>query len=89
MQTITVAALFIAIAGLFYTVFLDKAAPELSRFECENITLFAPQGQKSATDHCATYGGLAQDSQLKGEALVILVRNQPVGGFEGREYTIR
>lgn len=85
MKTLTVATLLIALAGLIYTFLDEKPQPELSRFDCADLTLFASRGAKSADDHCASYGGvaLASSAPTARSALVILVRNQPVGGATG------
>ena len=57
---------------------------ELRRVDCQAITMFTPAQKKSAEDLCANYGGVAKkDSEPSKEGLVILVRNQPMGGFIG------
>ncbi|MCV0427886.1 MAG: antitermination protein [Roseibium sp.] len=61
-----------------------KTDHDLRRVECEAITMFTPADNKSAEDLCANYGGVAQNgSEPSKEGLVILVRNQPMGGFIG------
>ncbi|MHA7777844.1 antitermination protein [Roseibium sp. M-1] len=62
---------------------------ELRRVDCQAITMFTPAKTKSAEELCANYGGVAhKDSIPSKEGLVILVRNQPMGGFNG-ENTVR
>lgn len=88
-NAITVATLLIAVIGLIYSVFDTKPQQELTRVDCVDITVFATKGSRSAEEQCAPYGGIALGEEKGREALVILVRNQPVGGFEGREHAIR
>jgi hypothetical protein len=58
---------------------------ELRRVECQALTMFTPSRGKSAEELCENYGGVAlKDAAPSKEGLVILVRNQPVGGFEGK-----
>ncbi len=57
---------------------------ELRRVECQALTMFTPSRGKSAEELCENYGGVALNNAAPSkEGLVILVRNQPVGGFEG------
>lgn len=57
---------------------------ELRRVDCQTITMFTPAQKKSADELCANYGGVAEkDAGPTDEGLVILVRNQPMGGFAG------
>ncbi|SHM13518.1 hypothetical protein [Roseibium suaedae] len=59
------------------------SASDLTRTDCARITVFAPASPKSAEDLCRPYGGLAlKNAAPSSEGLVILVRNQPMGGFE-------
>ncbi|WP_428645363.1 antitermination protein [Roseibium sp.] len=61
-----------------------KTDRELRRVDCQAITMFTPAHNKSAEELCANYGGVAlKDAEPSTEGLVILVRNQPVGGFKG------
>ncbi|MBD8890359.1 antitermination protein [Roseibium litorale] len=63
---------------------LDRPAGggDLTRTDCARITVFAPSGPKTAEDLCRPYGGLAlKNAAPSDEGLVILVRNQPMGGF--------
>lgn len=61
-----------------------KTDSELRRVDCRTITMFTPAKTKSAEELCANYGGVAQkDATPSKEGLVILVRNQPMGGFDG------
>ncbi|EFO30695.1 transcription antitermination protein [Roseibium sp. TrichSKD4] len=86
MKLFTIAALALAtgMAGFALALSVDKPSGELRRVDCTKITIFAPQDGKSAEDLCKGYGGLAvQDAEPTDEGLVILVRNQPVGGFIG------
>jgi len=62
---------------------------DLRRVDCQAITMFTPAQNKPAEELCANYGGVAQkDAQPSKQGLVILVRNQPMGGFDG-EKTLR
>ncbi len=62
---------------------------ELRRVECQALTMFTPARSKSAEELCANYGGVAlKDAEPSKQGLVILVRNQPMGGFDG-ENTVR
>jgi predicted small lipoprotein YifL len=86
MKTIAFAAIALsaAVAGFGLLGPLDKPGSDLRRVECSKITIFAPQGGKSDEDLCKSYGGLAAaPGQETVEGLVILVRNQPMGGFDG------
>jgi len=66
-----------------------KTDGELRRVDCQAITMFIPAQRKSAEELCANYGGVAEkDAMPSDEGLVILVRNQPMGGFAG-ENTLR
>ncbi|MBN9671301.1 antitermination protein [Roseibium aggregatum] len=61
-----------------------KTDSELRRIDCQAITMFIPSRYKSAEELCANYGGVALKDALPSEkGLVILVRNQPMGGFQG------
>lgn len=61
-----------------------KTDSQLRRVDCEAITMFTPAYNKSAEELCANYGGVAEADTLPSEkGLVILVRNQPMGGFDG------
>ncbi len=64
----------------------SKTDGELRRVDCQAITMFTPAQNKSAEDLCANYGGVAaKDAEPSSEGLVILVRNQPMGGFAGEK----
>ena len=66
-----------------------KTDGELRRVDCQAITMFTPAQRKSAEELCANYGGVAEKDAMPSEqGLVILVRNQPMGGFDG-EHTVR
>ena len=66
-----------------------KTDGELRRVDCQALTMFTPAKAKSAEELCANYGGVAlKDAEPSKEGLVILVRNQPMGGFDG-EHTVR
>jgi len=87
MKTFALSALVVAsaVAGVGFLGQTDNAPADLRRVECTKITIFAPQGGKSDEDLCASYGGLAiSTSDETNEGLVILVRNQPMGGFAGQ-----
>jgi len=81
--TITLAAL--VVTGLTFA--LPGPTPkdsELRRVECQALTMFTPSQTKSAEELCINYGGVAmKDAAPSKQGLVILVRNQPVGGFAG------
>lgn len=63
-----------------------KTDSELRRVDCQALTMFTPAFKKSAEDLCANYGGVAlKDAAPSKEGLVILVRNQPMGGFDGEQ----
>lgn len=59
------------------------SSKDLTRTDCARITVFSPAGAKSPEDLCRPYGGLAlANAAPSDEGLVILVRNQPMGGFK-------
>ncbi|WP_422377015.1 antitermination protein [Roseibium sp.] len=63
-----------------------KTDTELRRVDCQAITMFTPAQKKSAEELCANYGGVAaKNAGPSDEGLVILVRNQPMGGFAGEK----
>lgn len=66
----------IAVAG--------EQAKGLREVNCAKLTVFAPENGQTGEDICRDHGGIAK-SDKHGEipALVILVRNQPVGGSNG------
>jgi hypothetical protein len=74
-----------ALAGVGFVLSGNiKSDNELRRVDCQAITMFTPARAKSAEDLCTNYGGVAlKDAAPSKEGLVILVRNQPVGGFVG------
>ncbi len=80
-------AFAIVIAGLSLALSGGaKSDRELRRVDCQALTMFTPAHNKSAEELCANYGGVAlKDAAPSTEGLVILVRNQPVGGFEGEK----
>ncbi|PVB59942.1 antitermination protein [Labrenzia sp. 011] len=85
-KTIAATSTFaLILAGVGFSVSGSfEAERELRRVDCRTITMFTPAHNKPAEDLCANYGGVAQkDAEPSNEALVILVRNQPMGGFEG------
>ncbi|WP_417689860.1 antitermination protein [Roseibium sp.] len=88
MKTIAVATICCAFAALIYDLFDTRPEPDLTRIDCVEIAVFAPQASiKSAENLCRNYGGIAKtDAQPSTEGLVILVRNQPVGGFSGQNW---
>ncbi|GAA0773183.1 antitermination protein [Roseibium denhamense] len=56
----------------------------LRRVDCHAITMFTPSKAKSAEELCENYGGVAErNAEPSKQGLVILVRNQRYGGFEG------
>jgi hypothetical protein len=85
MKTIAIATICCGLAALIFNMFDDQTQAALSRVDCADIALFAQSGGKSAEDLCRNYGGLAAtDAKPSDEGLVILVRNQPMGGFSGQ-----
>jgi len=93
MKKITVAAtttFALALAGVSLALSGGvNTDSELRRVDCQAITMFTPAQKKSAEELCANYGGVAeQDASPSEQGLVILVRNQPMGGFAG-EKTLR
>ncbi|MDN3719857.1 antitermination protein [Roseibium salinum] len=83
MTTTSIFALAIAGAG-FVLSGGPTADSELRRIDCQMITMFTPARHKSAEQLCENYGGVAlKDAEPNKEGLIILVRNQPMGGFEG------
>lgn len=82
---VTTSVFALAIAGLGISLSSGPTTDrELRRVDCEAITMFTPAHSKSAEELCANYGGVAhKDSEPSKNGLVILVRNQPVGGFAG------
>ena len=80
----------LALAGIGFAVSGgSNSGGELRRVDCQAITMFTPARAKSAEELCANYGGVAaQDAEPSKAGLVILVRNQPMGGFHG-EKTVR
>lgn len=59
---------------------------ELARIDCARLVIFAPAGRIDAQQACKAHGGLAvQAAEQPDAGLTILIRNQPAGGFEGRD----
>ncbi|MEM5582122.1 MULTISPECIES: antitermination protein [unclassified Roseibium] len=90
MKKIAVAAtttFALALAGVGFAMSGGvKTDSELRRVDCQALTMFTPAYRKSAEELCANYGGIAQkDAAPNKEGLVILVRNQPMGGFDGEQ----
>jgi hypothetical protein len=81
----TIAVAAVIGAGLtFELVMPTPQESELRRVECQALTMFTPSRSKSADELCENYGGVAlKNAEPSKEGLVILVRNQPVGGFAG------
>lgn len=76
----------VAFSGLVYlaSTVPQQAAADLHRVDCADLTIFALKNKSSDADICRSYGGLAEvDAKPSAEGLVILVRNRPMGGFEG------
>lgn len=85
MNKIALAAATVVFAGFAFAVTHSESDTDLRRVDCSEITVFAPKNSASASDLCRSYGGLAQtDAAPSDEGLVILVRNQPMGGFDGQ-----
>ncbi len=81
----TTSTFALALAGLGFVISGNPSSDrELRRVECQAITMFTPTQSKSAEELCANYGGVAElGSEPSKAGLVILVRNQPMGGFAG------
>lgn len=90
MKKIALAASALALVGVTYTIVTPAQSPnELRRVDCSKLTVFAPVRGQSPEQLCRGHGGLAKIGMAPNEeGMVILVRNQPVGGFEGKS-TIR
>lgn len=86
MRKLPLAIAALLLAGAAYEVTSGQASDsDLRRVECNRMTVFAPKGGSSADDLCRGYGGVAQTGASPSEeGLVILVRNQPMGGFSGQ-----
>ncbi len=86
----TTSAFALALAGFGIVVSGGPGTDsELRRVDCQAITMFTPAQRKSAEELCANYGGVAETgAEPSKSGLVILVRNQPMGGFLG-EKTVR
>lgn len=86
MRIVTVAVAAAALAGVVYgSASGQQKDTDLRRIDCSRMTVFAPKGGISADDLCRSYGGVAQIGATPSEdGLVILVRNQPMGGFDGQ-----
>lgn len=86
MKIVTVAVAAAALAGVVYgSAFGQQKDTDLRRIDCSRMTVFAPQGGTSPDDVCRNYGGVAKIGATPSEdGLVILVRNQPMGGFNGQ-----
>ncbi|MTI45181.1 antitermination protein [Roseibium hamelinense] len=86
MNKLLIAAAAFVVAGISVAATTPKPAEvELRRVDCTDLTVFAPDNGKTPKDLCKSYGGLARAGGTpNSEGLVILVRNQPVGGFEGQ-----
>ena len=77
------AALALVGQGLVPDLLQGTDRADLMRTDCARITVFAPSSPKTAEDLCRPYGGLAlKNAAPSDEGLVILVRNQPMGGFK-------
>lgn len=85
MIKIALTAATVIFAGFAFAVAHSESGSDLRRIDCSEITVFAPKNSTSAGDLCRSYGGVAQnDASPNDEGLVILVRNQPMGGFDGQ-----
>ncbi len=84
---VTTSSFALALAGVSFAMSGGATTDsQLRRVDCHAITMFTPAYKKSAEDLCANYGGVAlKDAAPSKEGLVILVRNQPMGSFNGGE----
>ncbi|MBA5777698.1 antitermination protein [Stappia sp. F7233] len=74
----------VAIASFAYVGLADERDPKLRKIQCTALTVFAPSNGLSAKELCRAHGGLAANRKpAPTQGLVILVRNQPMGGSEG------
>lgn len=86
MKFLSLAAAVVIVAGTVYgTAFSQSSDSDLKRIECKDVTVFAPKNRSSTADICHNHGGVAKtEAAPTKNALVILVRNQPMGGFAGQ-----
>ncbi len=86
MKKIVFATAAVLLAGAAYQAASGQASDsDLRRVDCNEMTVFAPKNRSSDKDLCRGYGGIAKiDAEPNSEGLVILVRNQPMGGFTGQ-----
>ena len=91
MKSIAIATICCALAALVFNLLNGSEPQDLSRIDCAKLTVFAPKASSaSPKDLCRSYGGLAQTNHIPNtEGLVILVRNQPMGGFDGQHATLQ
>ena len=91
MRIVTVAIAAAALAGVVYgSASGQQKDTDLRRIDCSRMTVFALKSGSSADDVCRNYGGVAKIGATPSETgLVILVRNQPMGGFNGQTTTVR
>ncbi|SDU23525.1 antitermination protein [Stappia sp. ES.058] len=70
--------------GFGLATFAQESDSNLRRIACVDLMVFAPANGISDADTCRAHGGLAAEgAHAANSALVILVRNQPVGSSFG------
>ena len=80
----TAAVLSVGLAGLALSDAGKDEPKEMRRIDCKKITMFTPVQGKSAEFLCRNYGGVAVHGEsVSSEGLIVLVRNQPMGGSDG------
>lgn len=83
MRRLTGIAALVAL-GVAAVALAGEQAKGLREVNCARLTVFAPRNGLTSEDLCRDHGGLAKSaSTVETPALVILVRNQPVGNANG------
>lgn len=74
----------LTVVGMAVIAIAGERHGELREINCAQLTVFVPENGQTGEDLCKAHGGLAATrSTTDTPALVILVRNQPVGGADG------
>lgn len=87
MRIIALTAATVAVGGMLYGAASGQPADtDLRRVDCSDVTIFAPKSKSTEAEICRSHGGLAMKNAVPTkQGLVILVRNQPMGGFHGQK----